>query len=187
MKNIDLLRAINDIDDKYIEEAMPSAYKKERHIGIFKYIPAFFGLMLVAVLGIKMINIGVDEDFEYSNPIVEYQTLALAQEAIGFEFGVDFSNLDDLSFVVIDNEILEISNSDNSLICRKAKGSEDRSGDFSAYSSINNVDINGVDVTVKESDGNTLITFIYDGFFYSFSSSYLSVNELLSFVEDITK
>lgn len=187
MKSMDLLRAINDIDDKYIEEAMPSAYKKERHIKIFKYIPAFFGLMLVAVLGIKMINIGVDEDLNGSNPIVEYQTLALAQEAVGFEFGIDFSNLDDLSFVVIDNEILEISNSDNSLICRKARGSEDRSGDFSTYSSVNNVDINGVDVTVKENSDNTLVTFVYDGFFYSFSSSYLNVDELLNFVEEIKK
>lgn len=187
MKNMDLLKAINDIDDKYIEEAMPLAYKKERHIGIFRYIPALFCLMIVAIVGIKMVNIGVDENLSDSNPIVEYQTLALAQEAIGFEFGVDFSNLEDLSFIVINNEILEISNSDNSLICRKAKGNEDISGDFNTYSSVENININGIDVTVKQNSDNTLITFVYDDYFYSFSSSVLSVDELLDFVESVAK
>lgn len=189
MKNIDLLKAINDIDDKYIEEAMPLAYKKEKRIGILKYLPTFFGLVLVAFIGVKLINFNSNDNTMVTNPNVEYQTLKEAEDAVGFEFGIDLSTFDNLTYTIINNEILEIEYEENSqkLICRKAKGDEDVSGDFNKYDATYDVDVNGVNVTISTSSDNTLVTFNYDGYAYSFSSNYLSEDEMLKFVSEIKK
>lgn len=190
MKNIDLLKAMNDIDDKYIEEAMPLAYRKEKRFGILRYLPAFFGLVLVAVVGVKLINNSIntpDDNVTVANPNVEYQTLREAESAIGFDFNVDLSDLDNLTYTVINNSILEISYSrgDDYLICRKSKGSEDNSGDFNTYDSVNNVDVNGTNVTVNSSEDKVLITFIYENYSYSFSSNCLDENQIISLVKQI--
>ena len=94
MNSIDLLRAINDIDNKYIEEAMPLAYKKEKRFSILRYLPAFFGLVLVAVVGVKLINTFIDtqdNNVTIANPNVEYQTLLEAQNAVGFDCVFSYS------------------------------------------------------------------------------------------------
>ncbi len=189
MKSIDILKAMNDIDDKYIEEAMPLVYKKEkRHL--FKYLPALFGLVFVTIFGIKMINMNmVKDNAQVVNPLVEYSSLKEAEKSIGFEFGLDLSEYDNLSFIVIDNEILEITyiNNNDNLICRKAKGNKDISGDYNKYININNTNIDGVEVCVKQNDDNTLITFSYNDYSYSFSSNYLKVDKMLDFVKEIIK
>lgn len=190
MKNIDLLRAINDIDDKYIEEAMPLAYKKEKRFSILRYLPAFFGLVLVAVVGVKLINTFIDtqdNNVTIANPNVEYQTLLEAQNAIGFDFNIDLSGFDNLTYTVINNEILDIScsNDDDYLICRKSKGSEDNSGDFNTYDNVGDVVVNGINVTVSSSENKMLVTFIYEDYSYSFSSDYLSEDQLLNLVKQI--
>ena len=190
MKSIDLLRAINDIDDKYIEEAMPLAYKKEKHFGILRYMPAFFGLVLVAVVGVRLINMNaVDDNVQVVNPLTEYNSLFDAEESVGFKLGIDLSDYDNLSYVVINNEILEItySDSDNNLILRKAKGSEDISGDFNTYDVSDDVSVNGVDVSIDQSGNNILVRFVYDGYSYSLSSNYLDSDQMLEFVESIVK
>ena len=190
MKNIDLLRAINDIDDKYIEEAMPLAYKKEKRFSILRYLPAFFGLVLVAVVGVKLINTFIDtqdNNVTIANPNVEYQTLLEAQNAVDFDFNIDLSGFDNLTYTVINNEILDISysNDDDYLICRKSKGSEDNSGDFSTYDNVGDVVVNGINVTVSSSENKMLMTFIYEDYSYSFSSNYLSEDQLLNLVKQI--
>lgn len=190
MKNIDLLRAINDIDNKYIEEAMPLAYKKEKRFSILRYLPAFFGLVLVAVVGVKLINTFIDtqdNNVTIANPNVEYQTLLEAQNAVDFDFNIDLSGFDNLTYTVINNEILDISysNDDDYLICRKSKGSEDNSGDFSTYDNVGDVVVNGINVTVSSSENKMLVTFIYEDYSYSFSSNYLSEDQLLNLVKQI--
>lgn len=190
MKNIDLLRAINDIDDKYIEEAMPLAYKKEKRFSILRYLPAFFGLVLVVAVGVKLINTFIDtqdNNVTIANPNVEYQTLLEAQNAVGFDFNIDLSGFDNLTYTVINNEILDIfySNDDDYLICRKSKGSEDNSGDFNTYDNVGDVVVNGINVTVSSSENKMLVTFIYEDYSYSFSSNYLSEDQLLNLVKQI--
>ena len=190
MNSIDLLRAINDIDNKYIEEAMPLAYKKEKRFSILRYLPAFFGLVLVAVVGVKLINTFIDtqdNNVTIANPNVEYQTLLEAQNAVGFDFNIDLSGFDNLTYTVINNEILDISysNDDDYLICRKSKGSEDNSGDFSTYDNVGDVVVNGINVTVSSSENKMLVTFIYEDYSYSFSSNYLSEDQLLNLVKQI--
>ena len=190
MKSMDLLKAINDIDDKYIEEAMPLSYKKEKHFSILRYLPAFFGLVIVAGVGVKLINTSINtpgDNVTIGNPNVEYQTLQEAQNAIGFDFNIDLSNFDNLAYTVINNEILDISfsNGDDYLICRKSKGSKDNSGDFNTYDVASDENINGTNVTVNSSENKALITFIYEGYFYSFSSNYLNEDQLLNLVKQI--
>lgn len=189
MRNIDLLKAINDIDDKYIEEATPLAFKEKKRISIFKYIPAFFGFMLIAVVGIKLINFNSNDNTMVVNPNVEYQTLKEAEKAVGFEFGVDLSDFDNLTYTVIDNEILEIEYEENGqkLICRKAKGNEDVSGDFNKYDATYDKDINGVNVTISTGTDNTLVTFNYDGYAYSFSSNYLDEYQMLNLLKQVIR
>lgn len=190
MNSIDLLRAINDIDDKYIEEAMPLAYKKEKRFSILRYLPAFFGLVLVVAVGVKLINTFIDtqdNNVTIANPNVEYQTLLEAQNAVGFDFNIDLSGFDNLTYTVINNEILDISysNDDDYLICRKSKGSEDNSGDFNTYDNVGDVVVNGINVTVSSSENKMLVTFIYEDYSYSFSSNYLSEDQLLNLVKKI--
>ncbi len=190
MKNIDLLKAINDIDDKYIEEATPLAYKKEKQFGILRYLPAFFGLVLVAVVGVKLINtsfVSPDNNVTIANPNVEYQTLQEAQNAIGFDFNIDLSDFNNLAYTVINNEILEIEYKDNNdhLVCRKSKGSEDNSGDFNTYDVTDDDSINGVDVSIEKNNDNILITFVYDDYSYSFSSNCLDEDQMLNLVKQI--
>ena len=190
MKSIDLLRAINDIDDKYIEEAMPLAYKKEKHFLILRYMPAFFGLVLVALVGVRLINMNaVDDNVQVVNPLTEYNSLFDAEESVGFKLGIDLSDYDNLSYVVINNEILEITyrDSDNNLILRKAKGSEDISGDFNTYDVSDDVSVNGVDVSVDQSGNNILVRFVYDDYSYSLSSNYLDGDQILEFVKEIVE
>ncbi len=190
MKSMDLLKAINDIDDKYIEEAMPFAYKKEKRFGILRYLPAFFGLVIVAFVGVRLINMNVvDDNVQVVNPLVEYDSLLDAEKSVGFKLGIDLSDYDNLSYVVINNEILEItySDNDNNLILRKAKGSEDVSGDYNTYDVIDNINVNGVNVSIDQNDDNVLLRFVYDGYSYSISSNYLDNNQMLEFVEEVVK
>ena len=107
MRSVDILRAIGDIDDKHIEEAMPFVYKKKKEFNVFKYMPAFFGLFLVVFIGTKLVN---QEETMIVNPIVTYQTLKEAEDSVGFDFSVDLSDFDNLTYSTIDNEILEIVN-----------------------------------------------------------------------------
>ena len=186
MRSVDILRAIGDIDDKYIEEAMPFVYKKKKEFNVFKYMPAFFGLFLVVFIGTKLVN---QEETMIVNPIVTYQTLKEAEDSVGFDFNVDLSDFDNLTYSTINNEILEISYSDgdNYLICRKSKGSEDNSGDYNKYDVLFDKVIDDVDIVVKQENNKILLTFEDDGYFYSFSSDLLSEEELFEIVGKMLK
>ena len=194
MKSIDLLKAINDIDDKYVEEAMPLVHKKRKRRPSFflQLLPTFFILLLAVCLSLRLIK----DDKELSNnetmatnPIVSYQTLKQAQNAIGFDFNIDLSKYNNLTYSVINDEILEISynNNDDYLICRKSKGNDDNSGDFNTYDIVSNMVVNGVDVSMESNNDKILVRFTYKDYSYSFSSNYLNESELVKLVEEITK
>ena len=189
MKSIDILKAIGNIDDKYIDEAMSFVYKKKKKFNIFKYIPTFFVLVLVVFVGIRLINKDIEDNTMAINPIVTYQTLKEAEDNAGFDFNVDLSDFDNLTYSTINNEILEISYSDgdNYLICRKSKGSEDNSGDYNKYDVLFDKVIDDVDIVVKQENNKILLTFEDDGYFYSFSSDLLSEEELFEIVGKMLK
>lgn len=188
MKSIDLLRAINDIDDKYIEEAMPLVYKRKT-FNVFKLLPIFFVLVLAIFIGVKMIDFDNNSsDTLIGNPIVEYGSLKEAEESVGFSFGANLDEFDNLTYSVINKEILEIryDNNDEYLICRMGKG-EDVSGDFNTYQKVDNVVVNKTNIVIKTNGDIILITFKYDDFAYAFSSNYLSEDSLLKIVKEIVE
>ena len=148
------------------------------------------GATVLALVGVRLINMNVvDDNVQVVNPLTEYNSLWDAEESVGFKLGIDLSDYDNLSYVVINNEILEItySDSDNNLILRKAKGSEDISGDFNTYDVSDNVGVNGVDVSVDRSGNNILVRFVYDDYSYSLSSNYLDSDQMLEFVKEIVE
>ena len=193
MKNIDLLKAINDIDDKYVEEAMPLSHKKRKRRSSFflELLPTFFILLLTVCLSLRLIE--KDKDLNNNtmvvNPVDTYQTLDNAESAIGFDFDIDLSKYHNLTYSVIDDEILEISYNDNNdyLICRKSKGESDNSGDYNTYNIVASMLINGINVSMETNDDNILVKFIYKGYSYSFSSNFLNESEIVKLVKEIIK
>ncbi len=88
------------------------------------------------------------ESTQIPNPIVEYKTLEEAQKAVGFDFKVpeEVKGFENKNVSVISNELIQViySNDNNEVCVRKAKGSDDISGDYNVYKDINKEKINGV-------------------------------------------
>lgn len=182
MKNIDLLKAMNDIDDQYIEEAMPSAFqekKKSFHFNLFLKLACAF------VVGISSYGIyryvnqnksisSYDEEVTITNPYVDYSTLEDASNAIGFTIVLP-EDITTKEYTVIESKILQVSYYDAQeeryLSIRKAVGNEDISGDYTEYPNTKVVGINDTEVTFKEDDENISVTWMKDGYSYAISTS----------------
>ena len=88
-------------------------------------------------------NVGI------SNPVAGHETLEDAEKAIGFE--IEYNGIDKvINYSTIGNDILEISFKGGYL--RKAKGSDDISGDNNEYKVEKSVEIDGKKVTLKGTD-----------------------------------
>ncbi len=106
------------------------------------------------------------------NPFVNYETLAEAALAAGFELTApeSISGYDETIIQVMNNEMVQIIflNGDSRVIVRKAAGSDDISGDYNEYSETQVVDVDGVSVTIKGNDGAVkLATWTDNGYTYA--------------------
>ena len=89
------------------------------------------------------------ENAETPNPVVGYQTLENAEKAVGF--GIEYKGIDKvINYATIGDEILEISFKGGYL--RKAKGTDDISGDYNEYATVTKVNVNGKTVALKGND-----------------------------------
>lgn len=97
-----------------------------------------------------------------ANPFVTYDTLEEAEKAAGFEI----ETLDEVlegyerkEVRVIENELSEIiyENKEAQIRFRKAKGSEDISGDYNKYEESNVIKLGDLEVTIKGNQGNAKI------------------------------
>lgn len=110
------------------------------------------------------------------NPFAEYETLAEAAKAAGFEAAVpDAANgSDGRVFRVIENDLLEViyrKGEDETARVRKARGTEDISGDYNVYAQVDTVTVNGAQVTLKGDAGKvSLATWTAEGYTYSVSA-----------------
>lgn len=103
-----------------------------------------------------------EEIVKEENPNVEYKTLEEAESAVDFKIQLP-KKFKATSYVVIDNDILEV-NYDGGYI-RKARGSDDISGDYNDYKKVEKKDVNGKQVTFKGDGTNVnLVTWNYMGF-----------------------
>ena len=115
-----------------------------------------------------------DEDVQIPNPLTEHETLADLAKAVGFE--VTLPTVDkayqETAFIDISGETADVrfADGEDTITFRKAKGSDDISGDYNTYKESKTITVKGVSVSVKGNDGINTATWQKDGFTYSFSS-----------------
>lgn len=105
------------------------------------------------------------ENAETPDPVVGYQTLEDAEKAVGFE--IEYTGIDEvINYSTIGDKILEISFKGGYL--RKAKGTDDISGDYNEYATITKVEVDGKTVTLKGNDEKLLRLAVWtdDGYSY---------------------
>ena len=197
MKNIDrvnkLLNSLNDVDDKYVEEAL-EFYDKNKsgknviNLSFFlKY--ATIAACLVLVLGTSFIfKLQQKNDVEsvaVESPYQEVNSLQEASKIAGFDMKVpdsigEYSNQ---LISVIDGNIIEVrylSSDEQStgIIIRKSGGDEDISGDYNTYSTNIAEHIDGKNVNLR-GDGEKIFvaTWTEDGFSYVVTANDYMVNK----------
>lgn len=209
MKEMRLMRAIGEIDDKYIEEAAPSGEKKTA----IRFAPwtKFAGIAACAAIAIGagifaltqqggnivaspgQTEEGTSDYVQHVNPIAEFDTLSEAENAVGFDIEIPESYGDHSTrrFSVITGTILEIQYYDNrekrGMLVRKTKGGEDVSGDYNEYDNVSEIQTAAGAVTIKGNDGEyDLAVWNSDGYSYSVSvDSGISEEEMIKIVEKI--
>ena len=98
-----------------------------------------------------------------ANPVVEYKTYNEASKAAGFD--LDTPDLASVDYSVISGQIFQITSKDTYI--RKAKGSDDISGDYTDYLETKSETVSGKDVTLKGENGKiNLITWADGGYSY---------------------
>ena len=116
-----------------------------------------------------------DEDVQIPNPLTEHETLADLAKTVGFEVtlpAVDKA-YQETAFIDISGETADVrfADGEDTITFRKAKGSDDISGDYNTYKESKTITVKGVSVSVKGNDGINTATWQKDGFTYSFSSN----------------
>lgn len=115
-----------------------------------------------------------NEDVQIPNPLTEHKTLADLAKTVGFD--VTLPTLDkaykETAFIDISGTIADVrfADDEDTITFRKAKGSDDISGDNNTYKENKAITVKGVSVSVKGNDGINIATWQKDGFTYSFSS-----------------
>lgn len=214
MKEMRLMQIIVDIDEKYIDEAAPAEQKKKamlftpwvRYASIAACAMLVIGVGLFAMIqqrgnivdnpvlsGTQTEEAADTSDLtQYCNPYAEYDTLAEAEKAAGFDITVpdSYGGYTEPYYAVIEGKILEVqyyNGDDRGMVIRKSRGSEDISGDFNEFDNITETEVNGNTVTIKGSgDEFSLALWVSGDYSYSVSvSSGISENALKEIIEKI--
>ena len=115
-----------------------------------------------------------NEDVQIPNPLTEHETLADLAKTVGFD--VTLPTLDkaykETAFIDISGTTADVrfADDEDTITFRKAKGSDDISGDNNTYKENKTIAVKDVSVSVKGNDGINTATWQKDGFTYSFSS-----------------
>lgn len=176
-----LLKALTDVDETYIAEAAAPA--KVTRISRFVYIAAAAAACALLLLAVDKLGTGInpmqqDQTVQVANPMQEVADMDEAQEITGFKLDAPeklgvYANR---SIIVYDRNMIEVNymNADGSItgFCvRKAAGTDDTSGDYSDYPSVETEDINGCKVTLKGADNKvSLAAWTANGYSYSVSA-----------------
>lgn len=115
-----------------------------------------------------------NEDVQIPNPLTEHETLADLAKTVGFDVtlpAVDKS-YKETAFIDISGTTADVrfADDEDTITFRKAKGSDDISGDNNTYKENKTIAVKDVSVSVKGNDGINTATWQKDGFTYSFSS-----------------
>lgn len=120
-------------------------------------------------------NVTQDQNVGVANPFVEVKTLDEASKIAGFTLEVPATYEDYKKQVIqaIENDMVEVIYFDEDsehegLRIRKAKGTDDISGDYNEYKSVETVKVGDYEVTEKGSEGDISVATWTDGT-YSYS------------------
>lgn len=194
-----LLSALNNIDDRYVEEALEfyeknKSKKKIINLSFFlKY--ATIAACLVLVVGASFIfKLNQKNDIEsaaVASPYQEVNSLQEASEIVGFDIKVPDSvgEYTNLLVNVIDGNVIEVRylSSDRQktgFYIRKSRGTDDISGDSNVYSLNITESIAGKDVNLRGNKENwSVATWTEDGFSYALvAGDYVFSNEKLEYI-----
>ena len=182
MNKMSLLKAMNDINDDFIEEAALSNNNSNvvllnRRKSIKRYIGTISGvaaaIVLIVSIGVVRHNDNPEEHVQVVNPYVYCESLDEAKSITGFgiaapEILLDKS-LDSIIVVAGDTIELDYGNDDNMISIRKAKGSEDISGDYNTYEIEETISDGDIEITVKGNEKINLILWTNDDYTYAVS------------------
>lgn len=194
-----LLSALNNIDDRYVEEALEfyeknKSKKKIINLSFFlKY--ATIAACLVLVVGASFIfKLNQKNDIESAAVASLYQEVNSLQEAseiVGFDIKAPDSvgEYTNLLVNVIDGNVIEVRylSSDRQktgFYIRKSRGTDDISGDSNVYSLNITESIAGKDVNLRGNKENwSVATWTEDGFSYALvAGDYVFSNEKLEYI-----
>ena len=144
-------------------------------------IKKVFSLGLCTVMAVSLAACGNNDEktnddsdnVQIPNPFTEYQTLEEAEKDAGFLISLPevIEGFDSRRFYLDkDSGLLEViyENGDETITFRKSNGEGDISGNYNEFSEQNDVDGDGITVTVKGNDGKVnLATWSKDGYAYS--------------------
>ena len=207
MKEMRIMRAIGYIDEAYIDEAAPSEKKKAiRFTAWTKYAGIAAAAVLVVGAGIfalnRNTNIGVNDPSytetsasttdetpdlaQAGNPFTDYDTLEEAVKATGIEMSVpdSIAGYTKRRVCVMFSDMIEVSYlndaGEDEYVIRKAKGTDDPSGDYNEYAETNELVVGDNTVTVKGNDGKVSLAVWTDG---TYAYSVMVVNSGISQAE----
>lgn len=115
------------------------------------------------------------------NPFIEYATLEEAEAAVGIKVTAPSKLPEGYTQKVIyavDDYMVEViySKGENEICFRQAKGAGDISGDYSEYSEVNTVTINGMEVTTKGNNSKVNVAIWTSGdYAFSIGTDILSI------------
>ena len=115
------------------------------------------------------------EQVQIPNPIVTYETIDEAQEALDFEPVLPEKINEDYKIshiCVIDKKLFQVTfkNGTDEVLYRMSKGSEDISGDYNEYELTRDIDVDGIKAVFKgNADKVYVMTWSNDDFSYSIS------------------
>ena len=128
-----------------------------------------------------------ENNMQIANPFITYDSMDDAAADAGFSMNVpeNVEGFNEKLIQVMSHEMIQVIyyNEEASLYARKAKGSDDISGDYNEYSQTESVTVNGNDVVMKGNDGDfRLAMWTADGYTYAVMTDYPMTVEAFSAV-----
>lgn len=155
-------------------------------------------MMLLTILPLAACGNKTDDSTEPDiigmlNPFTEFDTLAEAEKQTGFYITLPdaIGSSDKRIYRAMNDEMLEVvyvNGEDETGRVRKARGSEDISGDYNEYAETETVSVGGIDVLLKGDAGLVkLAVWTNDGYAYSVSSEAgMTADEMMALVSAVS-
>lgn len=154
-------------------------------------------MMLLTILSLAACGSSTDSDepdiIGMPNPFTDFNTLAKAEKQTGFYITLPdaIGSSNNKIYRAMNDEMLEViyvNGEDETGRIRKARGSEDISGDYNEYAETETVSVGGIDVLLKGDAGLVkLAVWTNDGYAYSVSSEAgMTADEMMALVSAVS-